>query len=186
MSHQWFRRELDCMLPDGSLRLVRDPHRLGLDLWVVERRVPAKEHATMLEMLRANAWERYMPLFIDGVQIQYDTAPEWKVVHICKTTRCEHQPVQFSVHDPECYREPNAADIASLRRWLFEFRNFEESAKALQREEKERKAALDKEENLIIRKDLKSSKKFRQLRYSFAGDGHGTTTESIDENHEQH
>jgi len=183
MSFEWFRSELRNLMPNGDLRLVREPHRLGVDLWVVERRVSAKEHAERLECLRVDKMPRYYPLFIAGIgDIQYDIAPEWAIAHVCKSESCGHQPPQFSVHDPQCYREPNSADIAALRRWLFEFRDFQHCVETLQRERRERQEKLDKEENLIIRKDIKSSKKFRQLRYSFAGDGESGTTERIDEN----
>lgn len=180
MSRDAVKRELKILMPNGDLRLVRDPHRLGLDLWVIERRIPPEEHQRGLEQLRQAGEERFHPLAVPDIGlVQYDCAPEWHMVHICKASTCRHVPPQFSVHDPQCYREPNATDIAVLRQWLFEFRNAEESIRELQRETAVKQEAAKAALNLGIRKDIKSSKPLRGLVYSFPGDGVTSTTERI-------
>lgn len=167
--YDWFKAELKAIMPNGELRLVRDPRRLGLDLWVIERKIPASEHQAGLEQLRLAGEERYIPLDLPGVGlIQYDCAPEWHMVHICKSDTCDHIPPQFCTHLPECYREPNAADLMSIRRWLFEFRNFEHQQAVMRQEEKTKNEQLDEEFNFGLRKDLKSSHVLRGLEFGDA------------------
>lgn len=170
----WFQRELDTILPKGELRLVRDPHRLGLDLWVIERKLPGWEHehalAALDELHQHDAGvQRFIPVTVAGVgQVEYDTCPEWSVVHICKARSCEHVPPQFVEHDASCYREPNGADLASIRRWLFEFRDAQASMRAVFEERKEREQKKDRDFSDFMKKELKASHLFRQLKFSDA------------------
>lgn len=164
---RWFQQELDGLMPNGDLRLVRDPHRLGLDLWVIERKVPGQEHLDGLEQLRLAGEPRYVPLDIPGIGlVQYDCAPEWHTVHICKSKTCDHMPPQFSVHDHACYREPNMNDVAILRRWLYEFRDFNHSREVLQREQRDYNEKVERTANENLRKNIRSSADFRGLVYS--------------------
>ena len=169
-------------MPNGDLRVARDPHRLGINLWVIERKVPAAEHAAGLEQLRLNGYDRYIHCTgEDGVSWHYDCAPEWVIASICRTEHCTHDPAQFSAHDPECHREPDMKDIAELRQWLYEFRDFEHSRQVLTQEARDHKQQVEADATKTLAKEIKSSKDFRQLVYSLPGDGHGSTTERINE-----
>lgn len=173
MSFEWFKRELNCMMPNGDLRLVRDPVRLIVDLWVVERRVAPSEREAGLALLESQGEPRYIDITRpDGTVAHWDLAPEWAIAHICANK-------QFDATDPRYYREPNQSDIEAIRQWLFEFRDFQHSLDTFRREQAEHKEKLDEEANLIIRKELKSSKKFRQLVYSLPDDGVRGTTEKV-------
>jgi hypothetical protein len=178
MSPESFRQELQRLMPNGDLRLSRDPRRLLMNLWVVERRVPRQEYVEGLARLHTEGQSRYVHVDQAGVGCYYDTSPEWQVVHVCKTTRCSHDlPIW---HGPECYREPDMRDVQALHSWLYEFRDFEHSMVELRRERQNRQDALDREESFVIRKELRSSKDFRQLVYSMPGDGTASTTERIE------
>lgn len=167
MKFRWFQRELNGLMPNGHLRLVRDPHRLGLDMWVVERKIPAEEHHAGLEMLRLADEPRYTAMDIPGIgPVQYDCAPEWHMVHICKAASCDHVPPQFSVHELSCYRDPNQEDIEVLRRWLYEFRDFNHSREVMAREQRDYQEKVEKSANENLRKNIRSSADFRGLVYS--------------------
>jgi hypothetical protein len=177
MTPESFRKELLRLMPNGELRLSRDPRRLLMDLWVVERRIPRREYVEGLERVRQSGDPRYVHLDLGGVAHYYDTNPEWLVVHVCKSAVCGHAlPVW---HGPECYREPDMRDVVALHDWLYQFRDYEHSRMELGRERQHREAAVNENHNFIMRKELRSSKDFRQLRYSFSGDGAGQTTERI-------
>lgn len=179
MTPDVFRQELKRLMPNGDLRLSRDPRRLLMDLWVVERRVPRQEYVEGIERLTAEGNSRFVHVEREGVGCYYDTNPEWQVVHVCKAVACAHElPIW---HGPECYREPDMRDIRSLHDWLYTFRDFEHSRMELSRERKDREAAMESDQNFIMRKELRSSKDFRQLVYSMPGDGSGSTTERIQE-----
>jgi hypothetical protein len=165
-SFYWFREELKSIAPNGELRLVRDPHRLGLDLWVIERRLPPSEHADMLESLRLCGEARFVDVIAAGIgPVKYDVAPGWAIGHVCRAKSCRHQPPQFSDHDPECYREPNHEDLAAIRRWLYEFRDFQHSMEVLRQEAKERKEKEKQWFSDFMAKELKSSHVFRDLKF---------------------
>lgn len=166
----WFSNELRSILPNGELRLARDPHRLGLDLYVIERRLPGSQHAAMIEQSRMLAgFERFIPVTVPGIgEVQYDTIPEWMIVHVCKSETCAHQPVQFSEHELSCYREPNSRDLMALRTWLYEFRDFAECSAVMESEFQKNQQHVKDEANLIVRKELQSSHVFRQLVFSDA------------------
>jgi hypothetical protein len=167
MTPALFRVELVNLMPNGDLRLVRDPRRLGLDLWVVERKVPAREHAEGLEQIRLAGESRYVEVDMPDIGLfRYDCAPEWIIVHVCKTETCDHQPPQFSRHESSCVREPDQRDVKALKDYLYEFRNFEHSREVLLREKQERKDALDKEFSDYMQKELKASHEFKQLVFS--------------------
>lgn len=166
---QWFQRELDVLMPNRGLRLVRDPHRLGLDLWCVERKLPPEVHAAELEELRLAGEERYHSALSEEFgMVQFDMAPEWQIVHICRSTTCDHNPPTMAMHEASCYREPSRNDIESLRRWLYEFKTYEASLAALKAEAKAKTDAVEAESNDFFKKELKSSHVFRQLVFSDA------------------
>lgn len=155
---KWFQRELDAMMPNRELRLVRDPHRLGLDLWCVERKVPGDVHAAEVEALRRMGEERFHSAVSETLgMVRYDLAPEWRIVHICKSETCQHTPPQFSQHDPECQRDPNQRDLQSISRWLYEFRNFEQSLESIKRESREKTEAMERNETEAYAKAIKSA-----------------------------
>ncbi len=177
MSPELFRKELERLMPNGDLRLVRDPRRLLMNLWVVERRIPRQEYLSGLEQLRQSGEDRYVHLTLGGEGRYYDTNPEWSVVHVVKTDTCGcDMPVW---HTPECYREPDGRDIRSLHDWLYGWRDFEQSRDTIHREQKERQEKIEKAANQTMANELRTSKTLRGLSYSFAGDGSGSTTERI-------
>ena len=177
MRPESFRIELNRLMPNGDLRLVRDPRRLLMDLWAVERKLPRKEYLDSLEQLRLSGNPRFVELELEGGAVQYDCAPEWVVMHVCKSDACKCSlPVW---HGPDCYREPDMRDVAALRNWLYECRDAAHSLEKIHAEEQEKKDKIDKNTRFHIAKELKSSKTFRGLVYSFDGDGAGSTTERM-------
>ena len=136
---------------------------------MIERRLPPSEHAEALECLRLSGQKRYYDLFVPSIgMIHYDIAAQWSIVHVCKTVSCTHVPPQMSDHDPTCAREPDQRDIASLHRWLYEFRDFEDSRKGLERERLAQEQKVKQNFTSQISKELKSSPTFRALEFSDA------------------
>ena len=179
MMPELFRHELDLLMPSGELRLSRDPHRLLMDLWVVERRIPRREYVEGLEQLRLAGESRYVrvPRADGWTASYYDKCPEWAVVHVCKAAACDHDlPIH---HGPQCFREPDMRDVRSLREWLYGFRDFAHSMATLQRERRDNDEKIYIEGRHRAAKALKANKGLRGLRYSFAGDGAGSTTERV-------
>ncbi len=170
----WFRRELKIIGMDANadLRAVRDRGRLGVDLWVVERKLPEATHQDCIEYLRSQGVERFVDQVLtdeNGSELgrrQMDLAPEWAVVHICRVSDIAGEKIDHD--DPRSYREPNAQDLMSIRRWLFEFKNVAEQMRTWRREFAEREAAKKKDATLSFDKDLKSSHLFRQLEFKDA------------------
>lgn len=160
MQFQWFQEELSGLMPNRDLRLVRDPHRLGFDLWAIERRVPGEAQAAELENLRLHGEQRFHEALSETIGlVRLDLAPPWRVVHICRSATCqvEHNPAQAVMHEPSCYRDPNRGDIESLRRWLYEFRSFEHSMEVLKKESRDRVAAMEESDTEAFAKTLSTA-----------------------------
>lgn len=165
----WFRRELKNIGSDAgaNLRVVRDAARLGVNLWVVERELPASAHQDCLEYLRSQGVERYVDQTLTderGNEIgrrQMDLAPEWAVVHICRI-------IDFDDDDPRAFREPNPGDLMSIRRWLFEFRDAAHQMATWRREKEEAEAAKKQDGIDSFVKDVKSSHVLRDLTFKDA------------------
>jgi len=124
-SFSWFTKELRLISPD--LRLVWGAEDHGLELWVIQRRIPPDIHAVCLaDFHRSNpGLDRYFDQQLTddrGTIIgsrHFDRVPEWALGHIV----CDRE---FDYDDPRAYREPAAYDLQAIRRWLFEYKNVEE------------------------------------------------------------
>lgn len=168
-SLQWFRRELKIIGTDANanLRVVRDKGRLGVDLWVVEREIPPSNHQDCLEYLRSQGVERFVDQILTneyGSEIgrrQMDLAPEWAIAHICRDTEFDHD-------DPRAYREPNAQDLQSIRRWLFEYKSAAEQMRVWREEFRVREEWKKNDAKLAFVKDVKSSHVLRDLNFNDA------------------
>lgn len=166
----WFRRELKIIGTDAGaeLQVVRDPGRLGVNLWVVERKLPASAHQDCIEYLRSQGVERFVDqTLVDehGSEIgrrQMDLAPEWAVVHTCRAG------VEFDDDDPRTFREPNASDLASIRKWLFEYRSAAEQIRIWRAEQQEREDTKKRLGMEAFVKDVKSSHVLRDLTFKDA------------------
>ncbi len=165
----WFRRELKIIGTDAgaNLRVVRDRGRLGVDLWVVERELPPSIHEASLEYLRSCGHDRFVDQILTdecGTEVgrrRMDLAPEWAVAHICSDK-------DFDRDDPRAYREPNAADLMSIRRWLFEFKDPAEQLRVFHEEHKAAEDAKKRDAMLATVKDIKSSHVLRDLTFKDA------------------
>lgn len=153
----WFDRELKQI--DDGLRLQWGAERHGIQLWVIERRIPHDIHAACLEDFHVQypGESRHFDqqLTDDHGNViglkHFDRVPEWALGHIIYNK-------EFDYDDPRAYREPGGYDIAAIRRWLFEYRNVAEQLREL-REERERNEAANKEARVgILARDIKDAR----------------------------
>ena len=146
---QWFVRELAQIHSDLRLVWGRESH--GVALWVIERRIPPDIHAHCLEEFEGHGETRYFDQKLtdgDGNVVgsrHFDRVPEWAIGHIIADR-------EYDLEDPRAYREPAARDLASVRRWLFEYKNMEEQIRAM-RNEREVREAKKKQEKIDFLKD---------------------------------
>lgn len=158
MDPKRFQNELNQLMPNKHLRLVREPHRLGFDLWAVERRMDGRVWDLELRAMEESGLPRYHEGELEGYgKVRIDTCPPWRVVHVCVAESCKHSPPQFSVHDTQCYREPSMKDIASLRQWLNEWRDFAASLAGLKKETADAREKADAASTVDLAKAIKNS-----------------------------
>lgn len=170
----WFKKELDIIALDAGavMRLVKDYGRLGVNLWCIERKIPEGTHQDCLEYLRSQGVERYVDQILtdeNGTELgrrQMDLAPEWAIVHICRTHKINGENIDHD--DPRSYREPNAQDLMSIRKWLFEFRNVAHQMRVWRAEFAEREEAKKAAARHDFAKEVKSSHVLRDLKFSDA------------------
>lgn len=173
-SISWFKRELKIIGTDANaeLRVVRDYGRLGVNLWVVERKLPPSAHQDCIEYLRSTGTPRFVDQTLtdeNGSELgrrELDLAPEWAIAHICCVRDIAGETIDYD--DPRAFREPNSQDLAAIRRWLFEFKSIAEQLRVFRAEFEERESAKKRDGMLSFVKDVKSSHVLRDLNFNDA------------------
>ena len=151
----WFNKELQRLNPD--LRMEWGRERLGVERWIILRRIASSLYGKLLAEFEEGGQERFVEQTLTDDNGQpcgtrrYDLCPEWAVAHIVEDKG-------FDIDDPRGYREPDNRDIQAIYRWLHEFKNVEEQMRAMN-EEHERAEAKKKEERVgILAREIVSSR----------------------------
>lgn len=153
----WFVAELAAIHPDLRLRWGAESH--GIELWVVERKLPDDVYASCLEDFAAlypgeDRWFDQQLMDDHGNVIgmrRFDRCPQWALGHIVQNP-------DYDVDDPRAYREPAAYDLAKIREWLFEYRNTEDQIREMRDAKDARDRKLKEERVGILARDIVSSR----------------------------